>query len=150
MAYTGMRAELNQGQIANKFKKPKALVDEAKALIMYEAAAYVVLRSPVDTGTYMDNWNIGAGNDVPLSKSQSSDRKPRNQPWQPYSDKAINRMDAQISNLPEGWKRASIGNTAYHADEVEYTHGYAVFTALRAAWPALKQKAIAQAEAKFR
>ena len=145
-----MRAEINRGQILNKFKKAEALVDEAKALTMYEAAAYVVLRSPVDTGTYMDNHNIGVGNSVPSSSIQSSDGRPRNQPWEPASQEAINRMDAQISNLPEGWKRASIGNTAYHVDAVEYTHGYAVYTALRAAWPALKQKAIAEAEAKFR
>ena len=148
-----MRAEINRGQILNKFKKAEALVDEAKSLTMHEAAAYVVLRSPVDTGTYMDNHSIGAGNDVPLPddpKGRSSEGKERGRPWQLKADEAINRMAVQVENLPEGWKRASIGNTAYHSDEVEYTHGYAVYTALRAAWPALKQKAIAEAEAKFR
>ena len=145
-----MRVEINRGQLANKFKKIDQLIDEAKNLALYEAASWVILRSPVDTGTYMDNWNIGLGNDVPVTGNQDSTNRPRKRDWTKHRDMAQDRTSAQIESLPEDWKRASLGNTSYHADEVEYTHEYFVLTSLRSAWPTLKAKAILEAEARFK
>jgi len=142
-----MRAEVNRGQILNKFKNAKDLVEEAKAESMRKAAAWVVLRSPVDTGTYMENHNIGEGNSVPASSIQSSFGRPKVD-YGPVSQASLNNMYAQIDRLPEDWKRASIANTAFHSEEVEYTHGYGVYTSLRAAWPQLKAEAVAEAEAR--
>jgi len=142
-----MRAEVNRGQILNKFKNAKDLVEEAKAESMRKAAAWVVLRSPVDTGTYMENHNIGEGNSVPASSIQSSDGRPKVD-YGPVSQASLNNMYAQIDRLPEDWKRASIANTAFHSEKVEYTHAYGVYASLRAAWPQLKAEAVAEAEAR--
>lgn len=145
-----LRAQINRGQIKNKFKKIDLLIDEAKKRTLGEAAAWVMLRSPVDTGTYMDNHNIGQGNYVPSSASTSSKGKIRKQEWSEYVKKAEARLAEQIESLPEDWKRATLANTSEHADEVEYKHGYGVYTSLRAAWPTLKAKAVSEAEAKFK
>jgi hypothetical protein len=145
-----LRVQINRGQIKNKFKKIDLLIDEAKKRALGEAAAWVMLRSPVDTGTYMDNHNIGQGNSVPSSASISSKGKPKNQNWTAHANEAEARLAGQIESLPEDWKRATIANTSEHADEVEYKHGYGVYTSLRAAWPTLKAKAVSEAEAKFK
>ena len=146
-----MRAEVNRGQILNKFKKAEQLVDDAKNEIMMGAAEWVVLRSPVDTGTYITSHRIAAGNSGGFDfQSSKSPKKARNQEWQPWANKAMDQLYSDIQFLPEDWKRASIENVALHSDLVEYEHGYGVYASLRAAWPSIKEEAIAKAEAKYK
>lgn len=159
-----MRAELNRGQLLNEFKLAEKLIDEAKSEVMKDAADYIVERSPVDTGTYIDNHNIGVGNSTPVSSSTSSEGKTgyyaieglAYNPLAPRTEReeARQKLWSQIIALPDGWKRASISNSAAHFNDVEYgwstRSGYGVFASLKAAWPTIKAEAVKRAEAKFK
>ena len=141
-----MRAEVNRGQILAKFKKAEDLVDEAKNEIMMGAAEWVVLRSPIDTGNYVFSHRIHEGNAGGFSPTSST-------PYQKGTfneQQAFEQLYSDVESLPDDWKRASIVNVAEYADEVEYTHGYGVYTSLRAAWPTIKAEAVAKAEAKYK
>jgi uncharacterized protein YbdZ (MbtH family) len=168
-----MRAELNRGQLLNKFKLAEKLIDEAKSEAIKGAADHLVKVSPVDTGTYIDNHNIGVGNSTPVSSSTSSEGKTgyyaiEGLAYNPIAprverEEARQKLWSQIIALPEGWKRASLSNSAVHFNEVEYgwtpspgsrvkepVSGYGVYASLRAAWPTIKADAVARAEAKFK
>ena len=158
-----MRAELNRGQIAKKIEGAKQKVDDFKAQTLREAADFLAEVSPIDTGTYIDNHNIGVGNSVPVTSQTSSDGRTgyydiEGLAYNPLAerverDEARSRLWAQIEALPEGWKRASIGNTAMHFTNVEYgwptREGYAVYTRLRQMWPSLKADAATKLGIKY-
>jgi hypothetical protein len=141
-----MRAEVNKGQILNKFKGAEDFIEDAKA------------------ETYIDNHNVASGNQAPVTSRTTSEGRdgyydlegdaynalaPRAE-----RDEARQRLYSQILELPDGWKRASFSNSSEHFNSVEYgenwrhTEGYAVYTSLRAAWPQLKADAVAEAEAR--
>lgn len=166
-----MRAEFNRGQILNKLKAAEEFIDDAKEEVLRGAVDLLVNRSPVDTGTYIDNHNIGAGNDTPVTSNTSSEGRsgyfdiegPAYEPLapRPERDEARQRMYSQILALPDGWKRASFSNSAMHFTDVEYggprwegkygpSNGYGVYAQLRSAWPVIKQDAVNEARARSR
>jgi|SRR6056297_513103 len=117
-----MRVQLviNRG-LDGKFKKITESLENYGEIYATKMAAQLVLASPVDTGTFMDNFYAGGSGTVGSTSSQG---KPRNQPWN--GQDAINRMSQGIAAL-RGSTTMLFGNTADHAYEVEYDHGYAPF-----------------------
>jgi hypothetical protein len=104
-----------------KFQKITEDLEEYGQIYANKVATQLVLASPVDTGTFMDNFFAGSSGTAGTTSSRG---KPRNQPWN--GQEAINRMSSGISAL-KGSTVMNFGNSADHAFEVEYDHGYAPF-----------------------
>ena len=115
----------NRRKVAKKVKELEQKLDKFKEVFLQKCAVDIVLNSPVDTGTYMDAHTISNTRYAPFTSSQG---KPRKQDWQTYADAAIERMFAQIANLPGDISSARVSNGAGHANIVEYSLGYAPYT----------------------
>lgn len=93
----------------------------------------VVEYSPVDTGTYMDSHNVHQGRTA-ASPTESSARKPKDQPYGEHASAALSRMQGQIETLGNA-REAVVANDAVHARYVEYgsskMFGYAVYLRAR-------------------
>lgn len=105
-------------------------IREARDNFFRMIVSSIVDSSPVDTGTYMDSHNVVVGQQG--AASESSHRKPRNQPWGEHASAALSRMYAQIESLPDVVQDVKIANSAKHARFVEYGGasgggGYAVY-----------------------
>ena len=137
----------NNSALDAKLKRLRTVVSDFRDEFLQESVQYVVLRSPVDTGTYMESHNIAIGRQG--GGYNSSARKPRKQPWQPEADAAVTRMFKQIEGLPKDASNISIYNNALHAPEVEYDHGYGVYTALRSAASTIAANAARRAKSKL-
>jgi hypothetical protein len=121
---------VQQGQsVESILKKYRQSLGDARDEFLIGMAAEVVLRSPVDTGTYMEGHTITTGGSVP--KVDSSKNKPRSRPYQPFAQAAMNRMASQIRALPKDVPVVSISNSAIHSDLVEYSYGYAPYSQAR-------------------
>jgi len=116
-----------------RFTKIPERLDEFGQVYGQKMAEQLVLGSPVDTGAYMDGFYAGSS-----GGSTSSHGRPRNQPWQPYAQNAIGRMVNGIATL-YGSTSMTFGNTAEHAQFVEYKYG--PFTRARSMHSALLQQA---------
>ena len=104
-----------------KFQKLSDMLEGYAEIYTQKMATELVLNSPVDTGAYMESFNVG-----PSAFGSSSRGRQRNQPWQPYADEAIARLTSQASSL-KGSTSIQFTNGSPHAYEVEYDHGYAPF-----------------------
>lgn len=107
----------NRFSVMKRIKELEDKLQELPKAYLKELANEIVLNSPVDTGTYMDNHNIGE-----VGQPASSHGKPRNQPYQDHADNAIDRLHRQIDNLPSDSSKYYISNSADHAWFVEYEH----------------------------
>jgi hypothetical protein len=117
-----MRVTINRG-LDGKFQKITEDLEEFGQIYGQMAAEDLVKNSPVDTGTFMDSYYAGVGY---TGSFNSSKGKPRKQPWAPYAQEAIGRMSSQVSSL-RGSTQMVFGNSAEHALQVEYDHGYRPF-----------------------
>lgn len=112
-------------------------MDSAVGELHREAVRFMVGRvvdySPVDTGTYLDSHNVRQGRSG-AQATESSHRKPRNQPKDAHADAAMSRMLAQTEEIGNA-RAAVIANDALHARFVEYgsskSFGYAVYSRAR-------------------
>lgn len=75
-----------------------------------------------DTGTYLNNFYAGNSG---TADTPSSRGKPRGIPWGANGPEAINRMYNGVAGLRS--TVAIFGNSADHANLVEYKHGIAPF-----------------------
>lgn len=107
----------NRRSFAKKLKTLEDRVTELKREFMRQIAQEVVNNSPVDTGTYMDSHNIGE-----VGAPSSSIGKPQGQARDPYVERALERLLAQIDSLDPSFKKAYINNSALHGPLVEYQH----------------------------
>ena len=130
-----------------KFKKLEQMIEGYTEIYAQKMAEQIVLRSPVDTGTYMEGHNLGVS---AVGASSSSEGKPRKQPYQPYAQEALNRLFMQASALPHNAHRIVFSNDAFHADMVEYEHGYAPYTSAAREHHRIAKEAEAEAKARFR
>lgn len=119
---------------------------------------YVILYSPVDTGTYMSAHEIRVGR-TGAAPWASSHKKPRRQAKQPFAEEAQSRLYHEIDNLPPMTGAVFVGNGAVHAKFVEYGKmggtedtgedvqsqgGYFVYTRARAMTAEIVQSAVAE------
>lgn len=118
-----INVQVNRG-LDGKFRKLEDMLENFRDLYLQGMADQLVLYSPVDTGTYISSHNVGLS-EVP--KTNSSDNKPRNQPYAAFAQAARNGLFLNIRLLPEGANRVVFSNGAFHESEVEYEHGYAPY-----------------------
>lgn len=129
-----------------KFKKLEQMLEGYTEIYAQKMAEQIVLRSPVDTGTYMEGHNLGVS---AVGASSSSKGKPRKQPYQPYAQAALNQLFMQASALPHNSNRIVFSNNSFHADEVEYKHGYAPYRSAAREHSRIAKEAEAEAKARF-
>lgn len=129
-----------------KFKKLEQMIEGYTEIYAQKMAEQIVLRSPVDTGTYMEGHNLGL---VAVNPSQSARGKTRKQPYQPYAQEALNQLFRQASALPHNAHRVVFSNNAFHADVVEYEHGYAPYRSAAREHHNIAKEAEAEAKARF-
>lgn len=97
-----------------------ARVDRFEKVILNKIGSQVVELSRVDTGAYMDShtW-VG-------EQGQSSDGRPRGQSRAQFASAAETRLSGQVEGHQAG-SDETLSNSAPHAWDVEYTHGYAPY-----------------------
>lgn len=132
--------------IANKLKKLEDLVEDFGEEYLRGMANSIVLDSPVDTGTYMESHRVGTS---PASGITSSKNKPKNQPFGAVAQSELNRLYADIEALKDAdLSTVYFSNIAEHATEVEYQHGYEVYSRARSKSPQIAKEAAAKAKAR--
>jgi hypothetical protein len=112
-------------------------LDSSVGELHRRAAAFMIQKvvdySPVDTGTYISSHNVREGR-TSGQATESSHRKPRNQPKSSFADAAVSKMMGQLADV-ENSRRVVIANDAIHAKFVEYgnskSFGYAVYSRAR-------------------
>lgn len=136
----------NRASIAAKLKKLEQTLDDFAQEYMQGMANSIVMDSPVDTGTYMEAHRIGTS---PASGSMSSHGRPKNQPFGTVAQGELNRLYADIDRL-EGAELSTIyfSNIAEHATDVEYQHGYEIYSRARNKSPQIAAQAAAKAKAR--
>lgn len=141
-----LRVQVNRS-LDGKLKKLEEMVEHFQEEYLRGMSEQIVLRSPVDTGTYMDGHNLGVAQ---AAGGDSSRGKPRKQPWQPYADSALSRLFQQASTIPQNTAQVIFSNTAFHADVVEYELGYAPMRSAAREHSRIATEAEARAKARTR
>lgn len=130
-----------------KFKKIEQMLEGYTELYAQKMAEQIVLRSPVDTGTYMDSHELGL---TAMAPSESSEKKARNRPYSEHAQPALNKLFEQAKALPHNAMRIVFSNRAYHANMVEFDHGHAVYRGAANQHNRIAQEAEAEIKARFR
>lgn len=134
----------NTGALANKIRELESQIDVFKTEILSESANFLIVSSPVDTGTYMDSHHVG---NSAVVGATSSFGKPVKQPWETHASQAQERLNSEIAAIPKDSRRVVFSNTSIHADSVENEHGYAPFSHMRSRLPEIVDRAAARAKA---
>lgn len=137
-----IQVQTNRG-LDGKFRKLSDLVEGFGEIYGQKVAEQLVLYSPVDTGAYMESFNVG-----PSAFGSSSTGRPRRRHWQTYANQAIAKLSQGVSAL-KGSTTITFTNGAPHAWEVEYEHGYAPFSSTAREHSRLAAEAEAEARARF-
>jgi hypothetical protein len=86
-------------------------------------------KAAVDTGAYITSHSIrttrGAG------RSRSSHGKPTGQDPEAKAAEAMGQLMDDIASLPDDQTQVYLTNNSPHANIVEYSHGYAVYSGVR-------------------
>lgn len=143
MATVRYRVVSDLKAFTNRLKEAREDVSDVKKEFLQESADHIALYSPVDTGTYMESHHI-AQNREGTTIVTSSRGKERGRDFGEFYQEAITRLYSEIDSLPEDASNISVFNVADHADQVEYDHGYGVYTSLRSAAPTILERAIAR------
>jgi hypothetical protein len=136
----------NRASVSEKINKLDRILTDFSQEYMRGMAESIVLDSPVDTGTYMESHRISSS---PQTGSVSSHNKPRNQAYGPIAQSELNRLYAEIDRL-EGTELNTIyfSNISEHATQVEYEHGYEVYSRARSKSSVIADQAAARAKAR--
>lgn len=139
-----LRVQVNRG-LDGKFQKLEQMIEGYRDLYLQGMADQLVLNSPVDTGTYITAHHIGT---TQVAATESSEGKPRQQPYEPYAQAARNGLFLDIRMLPENTNSVVFSNAAFHSDEVEYEHGYAPYRKTAREHSRVAAQAAAEAKAR--
>ena len=108
-------------------------------------ASSIVLDSPVDTGTYMEAHNVGL---TPETGTKSSSGKPKNQPYGVFAQPTLDRLFSEIGSLASSdLDTIYFSNSANRAANVEYEHGYEVYSRAKRKAPQIAEEAAAKVRA---
>lgn len=118
-----------------KFQKITESLEEFGQVYANKFANQLVVNSPVDTGAYMEGFYSG----TPSSPTSSHGRK-KNQSWQSYANDAIKRLSDGVGEM-RGSTEMVFGNSAEHAEQVEYEHGWRPFGMAREAHSSIARQA---------
>ena len=109
-------------------------------------ATSIVLDSPVDTGTYISSHNVGTSVESGMTTSAN---KPRNQSFNAFAQPALNKLFSEIDAVAsEDLDTVYFSNTSSHAANVEYEHGYEVYSRAKRKAPQIAEEAAAKVRAK--
>ena len=133
----------NRTNISKKIQELNNQLENYGKFFLEGMANEIVLASPVDTGTYMESHSLGQTTPTGFN---SSFGKPKKQPYDTYAQATLNRLYASIESLGGDWTTAKFSNIALHANEVEYEHGYGVYTMARDKAPLIAQEAAQRAK----
>ena len=133
----------NRTNVSKKIEQLNNQLENYGKYFLEGMATEIVLNSPVDTGTYMEAHSLGT---TTANGFSSSYGKPKNQDYNAFAQPALDRLLASISSLGENWTNARFSNNALHASDVEYEHGYAVYTIARNKAPIIAQEASQRAK----
>lgn len=133
----------NRTNVSKKIEELNNKLENYGKYFLEGMATQIVLTSPVDTGTYMEAHELGMGTSGGYSSSYG---KPKNQDYNAYAQSTLDRLIAAIDSLGENWTNARFSNNALHASDVEYEHGYAVYTMARNKAPLIAQEAAQRAK----
>jgi hypothetical protein len=138
---------LDKRQISAKATEEMAkLIEGFQEEYLQGIATSVVLDSPVDTGTYMESHNIGTS---PEGAFNSSRGKERNRNYQTFAQPTLDRLFAEIEAVSsEDLNKVYIYNTAEHATDVEYIHGYEPYSRAISKAPQIAKEAAAKVRAR--
>jgi hypothetical protein len=142
---------VNRG-LDGKFRKLEQLVENFREEYLWGMAEEIVDNSPVDTGAYILSHNIG--DNFERSEGVGGPRDQGDGPfgakWSSLRGPALNRLEAQIQTIPETQTVVTIRNTSPHASDVEYEHGYEVYSTTRRKSGLIAREAEARARARNR
>jgi hypothetical protein len=94
-------------------------------------AQTAVTASPVDTGAYVTSHSFKTDT-TSRGRGKSSANKPRGQNPEVKRREGFDNLMYDISTLDlKTLKKVTLRNDSPHAQEVEYKHGYAVYTIVR-------------------
>lgn len=141
-----IRVQVNRG-LDGKFKKLEELVENFQEEYLRGMSDQIVLRSPVDTGTYMDGHHVGTTAVAATDSSRNSDRQ---QPYGPHANDALYRLYMMASRIPQNTSQVIFSNSAFHADVVEYELGYAPMRSAAREHNRIASEAEARARARTR
>lgn len=118
----------NRSSISSKIKELSQSLDNYKEYFLQGMADEIILTSPVDTGTYITSHTLSNGTQGGFT---SSFGKPKGRSFTEYAQKGLDALYGDISAIGDDWTSARFSNIALHASDVEYEHGYAVYTTAR-------------------
>lgn len=94
-------------------------------------AQTAVTASPVDTGAYVTSHSFKT-NTSSRGRGKSSANKPRGQNPETKRREGLDNLIYDINSLDlKTLKKVTLRNDSPHAQDVEYKHGYAVYTIVR-------------------
>ena len=124
------RVNFNKGALDKKLLLAEQTVEEKVKDQLTDIAQFATSRSPVDTGAYVTSFSIK--HSYSSGRSRTSNNKPRGQSLEAKRQEGLSQLVADIETLkPLENDLIVLSNGSPHANEVEYKHGYAVFSQVK-------------------
>lgn len=115
-------------------QKMRMVEDQVEDLVRKKLTAIAqttVDLSPVDTGAYVTSHSFKT-NTSSRGRGKSSANKPRGQNPETKRREGLDNLIYDINSLDlKTLKKVTLRNDSPHAQDVEYKHGYAVYTIVR-------------------
>jgi hypothetical protein len=125
-----LRVQVNRG-LDGKFQKLENMLKDYGQEYAFGMATEIADNSPVDTGTYMREHNVGTTAVSPTAPTTGTPRPEGEGPFGPKQQSlvqpTVDRLVAQAMPLLESTSRLVFSNGAEHANKVEYDYGYAPY-----------------------
>jgi len=124
------RVKFNKAALDKKLLMAEQTVEEKVKDQLVDVAQFATSRSPVDTGAYVTSFSIK--HSYSSGRSRTSNNKPRGQSPEAKRQEGLSQLVADIETLkPLENDLIVLSNGSPHANEVEYKHGYAVFSQVK-------------------
>jgi len=124
------RVKFNKSALDKKLLLAEQTVEEKVKDQLTDIAQFATSRSPVDTGAYVTSFSVK--HSYSSGRSRTSNNKPRGQSPEAKRQEGLSQLVADIETLkPLENDLIVLSNGSPHANEVEYKHGYAVFSQVK-------------------
>lgn len=124
------RVKFDKSGLDKKLMMLEQTAEERVKDRLIDIAQFATTRSPVDTGAYVTSWSMK--HSYSSGRSRTSNNKPRGQDPIAKRQEGLSQLVADIETLrPLDNDLVVISNGSPHATEVEYKHGYMVFSQIK-------------------
>jgi len=124
------RVKFDANGFSNKMKLLEQTAEERAKDKLVDIAQFATSRSPVDTGAYVTSFSMK--HSYSSGRSRTSNNKPRGQSPEAKRQEGLSQLLVDIETLrPLENDLIVLSNGSPHANEVEYKHGYAVFSQVK-------------------